>query len=101
MSELEFAQAVEPPAGASGPSISLSEEKEAEYSRIMRNLQEHTGGEIIRKVLADGEVVRAYWGQCFYGSLSWIQCAVLTRQDPPSRDGVSLLKPQLDSSTDG
>lgn len=44
------------------PKIELSAEKEAEYERITRNLAEMTGGEIIRKVLSEGEVVRAYWG---------------------------------------
>ncbi len=47
----------------SGPTISLSPEAEAQYERITRNLAEITSSEIIRKVLSDGEVLRAYWGQ--------------------------------------
>jgi len=64
MSDLEFVQLQSSASGsADASSISLTPEAEAQYERIMRNLQEHTGGEIIRKVLADGQVVRAYWGQ--------------------------------------
>jgi hypothetical protein len=47
----------------SGPSISLSAEAEAQYERITRNLAEMTSGEIIRKVLSDGEVLRGYFGE--------------------------------------
>jgi tyrosyl-tRNA synthetase len=47
----------------SAPKIELSPEKEAEYERITRNLAELTSGEIIRKVLSEGEVVRCYWGK--------------------------------------
>lgn len=64
MSDLEFTQTTEATTGSSaGAEIKLSPEKEAEYERIMRNLQESTSGDIIRKVLSDGEVVRAYWGE--------------------------------------
>ena len=47
----------------SGPEIQLSTEKEAQYAQIMRNLQEATSSEIVRKVLSEGEVVRCYWGE--------------------------------------
>lgn len=61
MADLEFETSA---AGeVAGPSIALSPEKEAEFERITRNLQEATSTEIIRKVLADGEVVRCYWGE--------------------------------------
>ena len=60
MSDLDFAQAQ---VDAAVPAITLTPKAEAQYERITRNLQEHTGGEIIRKVLSDGEVVKAYWGE--------------------------------------
>ena len=47
----------------SGPTISLSAEVEARYERITRNLAEMTSGEIIRKVLSEGEVLRGYFGE--------------------------------------
>lgn len=65
MGELDFEELAA--AESTQSTITLSPEKEAEYQRIVRNLQEYTGGDIIRKVLADGEVVRAYWGQ--FGTL--------------------------------
>ena len=46
-----------------GPEIQLSADKEAQYAQIMRNLQEATSTEIVRKVLSDGETVRCYWGK--------------------------------------
>ncbi len=52
-----------------GPSVSLSAEAEEQYERITRNLAEMTSGEIIRKVLNDGEVLRAYWGE--FGRVKW------------------------------
>lgn len=55
---------VQPEASAAVANIELSAEKEAEYERITRNLAEMTSGEIIRKVLSEGEVVRCYWGRC-------------------------------------
>ena len=58
MAELDFEVAET----YSGPAISLSPENEARYERITQNLQEATSGEILRKVLADGEVPRGYWG---------------------------------------
>lgn len=60
-----MAESLAPPAAPepSAPKIELSAEKEAEYERITRNLAEMTSGEIIRKVLSEGEVVRAYWGE--------------------------------------
>ncbi len=44
------------------PSISLSQEQEAQYQRITRNLQEVTSAEILRQVIADGKVPKCYWG---------------------------------------
>ena len=46
-----------------GPSIELTPEQEAQYERITRNLQEVTSAEILRKVIAEGKVPRAYWGE--------------------------------------
>jgi tyrosyl-tRNA synthetase len=54
------------------PHITLSPEAEVQFETITRNLQESTSTEIIRKVLADGEVVRAYWGE-LGGFLDWSQ----------------------------
>jgi tyrosyl-tRNA synthetase len=59
MSDLAFTETANEVAA---PTIALSPEKEAEYQRIVRKCQEVTSGEIVRKVLADGEVVRMYWG---------------------------------------
>lgn len=42
--------------------IALNADAEARYERITRNLAEVTSGDIIRKVLAEGETPRAYWG---------------------------------------
>ncbi len=60
--ELEFETAAASPTDA-GPSVQLSQDKEAQYERIMRNLQEATSTEIIRKVLAEDRVVKCYWGE--------------------------------------
>lgn len=57
--ELEFAQAT----NEVTVTIPLSPENEERFSLITRNLQEFTGGDIIRKVLADGETPRLYWGE--------------------------------------
>jgi hypothetical protein len=62
MADLEFANQAETSSGAV-PHIALSPEAEAQFETITRNLRESTSTEIIRKVLADGEVVRAYWGE--------------------------------------
>ncbi len=59
MADLEFTQSV----ADSASKIELSPEAEAQYIRITRNLQEYTSGEIIRKVLSEGKVVKAYWGE--------------------------------------
>lgn len=56
--ELDTSQAEAP-----GPQIALSEEKEAEYERITRNLAEMTSGDILRKVLSEGRTVKCYWGK--------------------------------------
>lgn len=61
MADLEFETSAQ--AEVAGPSIALSPEKEAQYERITRDLAEATSTEIIRKVLADGEVPRCYWGE--------------------------------------
>lgn len=45
-----------------GPKIELTPEQEAQYERITRNLQEVTSAEVLRKVIAEGKVPRAYWG---------------------------------------
>lgn len=49
-------------AAPSETTIQLSPEAEAQYERITRNLQEVTSGDVIRKVLSEGKVVKAYWG---------------------------------------
>ncbi|WVW83748.1 phosphoribosylaminoimidazolesuccinocarboxamide synthase [Kwoniella bestiolae CBS 10118] len=59
--------------------IALSPEKEAEYERITRNLQEYTGGDIIRNVLAKGEVVKAYWGTAPTGRPHIAYCVPLVK----------------------
>ena len=46
-----------------GPKIELTPEQEAQYERITRNLQEVTSAEVLRKVIAEGNVPRAYWGE--------------------------------------
>ena len=46
----------------SDPTIPLSPEAEAQYERITRNLAEMTSGEIMRKQLSDGGVLKGYWG---------------------------------------
>ena len=59
MSDLDFTQAV----ADTSSSIQLSPEAEEKYARITRNLQEVTSGEVIKKVLSEGRVVKAYWGE--------------------------------------
>ncbi|WWD17428.1 phosphoribosylaminoimidazolesuccinocarboxamide synthase [Kwoniella shandongensis] len=59
--------------------IALSPEAEAQYERITRNLQEVTSGEIIRKVLSEGEVVRAYWGSATTGRPHIAYCVPLLK----------------------
>lgn len=59
--DLEFETQAD--AASAGPSIALSPEREAEYERILRNLQEATSTDIIRKVLAEDRTVRCYWGE--------------------------------------
>ncbi|GFZ44099.1 Phosphoribosylaminoimidazole-succinocarboxamide synthase [Saitozyma sp. JCM 24511] len=65
MADLEFANQAEA-SSAAVPHIALSPEAEAQFETITRNLQESTSTEIIRKVLSDGEVVRAYWAHIAY-----------------------------------
>lgn len=57
--ELEFAAQAE----EKTVTVALNADAEARYERITRNLQEVTSGDIIRKVLAEGETPRAYWGK--------------------------------------
>ncbi|WVQ99265.1 phosphoribosylaminoimidazolesuccinocarboxamide synthase [Kwoniella sp. CBS 9459] len=59
--------------------IALSPEKEAEFERIVRNLQEYTSVDVIRKVLADGETVRAYWGTATTGRPHIAYCVPLMK----------------------
>lgn len=56
--ELEFAQEQQ----EEKSTIALSPEQEERFELITRGLQEVTSGDIIRKLLADGEVPRLYWG---------------------------------------
>lgn len=56
--ELDFSKAVE-----EKTTVPLSPENEERYNLITRDLQEVTSGDIIRQVLADGEVPRLYWGR--------------------------------------
>jgi tyrosyl-tRNA synthetase len=59
--------------------IALSPEQEARYERITRNLQEVTSGDIIRKVLAEGETPRAYWGTATTGRPHIAYCVPLMK----------------------
>ena len=60
--DLEFENSETPVDGATGSTIELPAEKEEQYQRIVRNLQEATSTDIIRKVLSDGKTVKCYWG---------------------------------------
>lgn len=60
--DFEFETSETPVDGSVASTVELSPEKEQEYQRIVRNLQEATSTDIIRKVLSDGETVRCYWG---------------------------------------
>lgn len=75
MADLEFAQAAAPET----VTIALSPEQEARYERITRSLQEVTSGDIIRKVLADGETPRAYWGTATTGRPHIAYCVPLMK----------------------
>lgn len=75
MADLEFAQNAAPET----VTIALSTEQEARYERITRNLQEVTSGDIIRKVLADGETPRAYWGTATTGRPHIAYCVPLMK----------------------
>ncbi|WVR07172.1 phosphoribosylaminoimidazolesuccinocarboxamide synthase [Kwoniella sp. DSM 27419] len=70
--------------------IALTPEKEEQYQRIVRNLQEYTGGDIIRKVLADGETVRAYWGTATTGRPHIAYCVPLMKIADLLNAGVHL-----------
>lgn len=73
--ELEFAQVQEDKA----PAIPLSPEAEERFNRITRGLQEVTSGDIIRKVLADGETPRLYWGTATTGRPHIAYCVPLMK----------------------
>ncbi|EIW70785.1 phosphoribosylaminoimidazolesuccinocarboxamide synthase [Tremella mesenterica] len=75
MADLDFTKGHE----TSGPIITLSPEAEAKYERIIRRLQEVTSGEIIRKVLSEGETVRAYWGTAITGRPHIAYCVPLLK----------------------
>ncbi|WWC70355.1 phosphoribosylaminoimidazolesuccinocarboxamide synthase [Kwoniella pini CBS 10737] len=60
-------------------SIALSAEKEAEFERITRGLQEYTGGDIIRKVLSENRTVKAYWGTAPTGRPHIAYCVPLVK----------------------
>lgn len=62
-----------------GPTIALSPEKEEQFARITRNLQEVTSGDIIRQVLSDGIVPRAYWGSATTGRPHIAYCVPLLK----------------------
>ncbi|KAL1413623.1 hypothetical protein Q8F55_001398 [Vanrija albida] len=73
--ELEFAQAT----NEVTVTIPLSPENEERFSLITRNLQEFTGGDIIRKVLADGETPRLYWGTAITGRPHIAYCVPIVK----------------------
>ena len=60
--DLEFENSETPVDGATASTIELPAEKEEKYQRTVRNLQEATRTDIIRKVLSDGKTVKCYWG---------------------------------------
>ena len=60
--DLEFENSETPVDGQTAPTIELSQENEEQYLRNVRNLQEATSTDIIRKVLSEDETVRCYWG---------------------------------------
>nr|ODN97741.1 phosphoribosylaminoimidazolesuccinocarboxamide synthase [Cryptococcus depauperatus CBS 7855] len=62
-----------------GHSIKLSAEAEAQYEQIIRGVQEVTSGEIIRKVLSEGRVVKAYWGSATTGRPHIAYCVPLLK----------------------
>lgn len=59
MDKLEF----EVEQAYAGPNITLTAEQEEQYERITRNLQEVTSAEILKKVISEGKVPKAYWGE--------------------------------------
>ncbi|KAK8864275.1 phosphoribosylaminoimidazolesuccinocarboxamide synthase [Kwoniella newhampshirensis] len=87
MADSAFAQ---PTTAEKGSNIVLSPEAEAQYDRITRNLQEVTSGEIIRKVLSEGEVVRAYWGSATTGRPHIAYCVPLCKIADFLTAGVSV-----------
>ncbi|KAK4687343.1 phosphoribosylaminoimidazole-succinocarboxamide synthase, partial [Tremellales sp. Uapishka_1] len=75
MADLDFTVASD----AAAPSIKLSSEAEAKYERITRSLQEVTSGEVIRKVLSEERVVKAYWGTATTGRPHIAYCVPLIK----------------------
>ncbi|KAL0250655.1 phosphoribosylaminoimidazolesuccinocarboxamide synthase [Cryptococcus tetragattii IND107] len=66
-------------AAPSEATIQLSPEAEAQYERITRSLQEVTSGDVIRKVLSEGKVVKAYWGTAPTGRPHIAYCVPLLK----------------------
>ncbi|KIR74425.1 phosphoribosylaminoimidazolesuccinocarboxamide synthase [Cryptococcus deuterogattii CA1014] len=66
-------------AAPSETTIQLSPEAEAQYERITRHLQEVTSGDVIRKVLSEGKVVKAYWGTAPTGRPHIAYCVPLLK----------------------
>ncbi|KAE8537752.1 phosphoribosylaminoimidazolesuccinocarboxamide synthase [Cryptococcus gattii VGV] len=66
-------------AAPSETTIQLSPEAEAQYERITRSLQEVTSGDVIRKVLSEGKVVKAYWGTAPTGRPHIAYCVPLLK----------------------
>ncbi|CAK9783584.1 hypothetical protein CC85DRAFT_287776 [Cutaneotrichosporon oleaginosum] len=59
--------------------IALDPEAEARFERITRGLAEVTSADIIRKVLADGETPRLYWGTAPTGRPHIAYCVALIK----------------------
>ncbi|ODO08776.1 phosphoribosylaminoimidazolesuccinocarboxamide synthase [Cryptococcus wingfieldii CBS 7118] len=59
--------------------IKLSPEAESQYERITRNLQEVTSADVIRKVLSEDKVVKAYWGTAPTGRPHIAYCVPLLK----------------------
>lgn len=72
--ELEFAHQKEDKT----VTVALNAEAEERFERIARNLAEVTSADIIRKVLADGETPRLYWGTAPTGRREFDAPAQLT-----------------------
>lgn len=77
--DLEFENSETPVDGATASTIELPAEKEEQYQRIVRNLQEATSTDIIRKVLSDGKTVKCYWGTATTGRPHIAYCVPLLK----------------------